>query len=1248
MKNISNIYIYIRKHFKKFISLLGVGAFASSFLVLTSISCASNQSSIPTEDTTNELEKELSNIKFSYSNNDIITSKFQDNKIQLTTDNEDAEWFRVNDLTIFDKYVSGEINAWELYSNAKLIGIGQTVLIDNLDEAKSIFTLQKYDSILHVNTFNNVIIKNDIKFITKLKNISTKNQPLDLIQIKATSSNFSDLRYCFYLYKNGSKEKINQQVNTNGKFTFPQELYSSIKVNDVFDLKGYVYSKSNPDCYVSTSCTIKFIVEPIFVVDHIESQFTGIRSNQYSETTKSFNVSIDKTQTLSINNTATVESTNGGTVDPSKISYQWFWFIDDIKNATLIKDSIVTNNSIRISNRNIPLNIRNSMNEYNFKLYCLAQYNNTVSLQSKIFNLTFKLNEPIVSNSITYLINPKDPTLINKDYCYVRASNKDITDWYISNNVYLTNLIHTNPEIVNNTYRFKIPKNYNGELYIFGKSPKGFTNPIKFNIQNSNFNNSFAISVKGVGKDENKFNYLFSNNQYQNYVFQDGLKYVPNTSNEVATRLISIAKKYSDYFINFLKEQVNLDLTQSQFNDLPLSVKYNLPKILKNINNLRVKQVNFINSQVDTNSQDIGKDLPTNFYGMQIELCSNNTTNYFNDPFQFTVAISANINLANNDSYLSKSVSNNGVLSNLFSSVDNEKDFFVNKNQSTISNIDFIKKIIMDVDYTNTPTSFPSGITTDINNEYCQILMYKILALQHANNIMKSDNLYPGIDFNIKNYPHESLGFINHHTVKWGNPWMMGWSKYSTIINSCASADKNKPGFINISNNGGAAVSMNLFDRTNFKNVPTYPIEKGKNLILKKLYGLNSTETTQNDSISPIGSLGLLLTNSFLTPNQKQGVSYIGNRWAFFGANNQNEANNNLDSIVKGLCWVTETFNLNALDFDYEYPDQGGQDTVYYKFLEKMKNALCALSIKTGKNYQLSVDVNPDYVNGWCANQAVDKYANIFNIMSYDNLTCWNTDVAGGNSRARQVQGGGNKIREVVTGNTNSVSLYNWGTGKWENVNKTPNYRPNGNIKGIDRSASYSSINLLQNLINSKRLKQSKIVFGLAAYSIGWQVEGNGPLPELPGSFGVRTNGTVEENQPGLSSFLSGIKNKTKQILFNPYMADNYVWEPDRKFYHSMDFIQSILHKRQFGDSKFKGYMVWTMNCQMSLPDELFVNGIYNFENVIEKNKTIWNLPIISTFSGLYDVQSIYDVWKEYLGNRFVEYFGERWNVVNK
>ena len=158
---------------------------------------------------------------------------------------------------------------------------------------------------------------------------------------------------------------------------------------------------------------------------------------------------------------------------------------------------------------------------------------------------------------------------------------------------------------------------------------------------------------------------------------------------------------------------------------------------------------------------------------------------------------------------------------------------------------------------------------------------------------------------------------------------MMGWSKYSTILSSCAKADKSKPGFINISNNGGAAINMNLFDQTNFKNVPKIKIEKGKNLILQKLYGPNSQEVLENDFISPLGTLGIFSVNSFLAPTQNQGISYIGNRWEFFGSSNQNTAINNLDSIVKGLTWIIDTFNLNSIDFDYEYPDQSGTDSNY-------------------------------------------------------------------------------------------------------------------------------------------------------------------------------------------------------------------------------------------------------------------------------------------------------------------------------
>ncbi|MDE5651459.1 MAG: hypothetical protein K2H80_00110, partial [Ureaplasma sp.] len=1059
-------------------------------------------------------------------------------------------------------------------------------------------------------------------------------------------SHFSDLKYCFNWYKNNFKEKLNQEITTIGKFIFPENLYNTIKVNDVYSLEAYAYSNSNKDCYEKTTCTIKFAVDPIYVFEEMQSDLSGINTNQYKENNESFNISIDKSQILTIKNSANVVSTNGGTVNSSKIKYKWFWFLDDINQSTQISGNIVSNGMIRISSQNIPASIRNSMNECNFKLYCLAEYNNTVSLKSKIFNLTFKLNNPIVSDSMTYLINPKDENLINKNYCYIRSSNKDITDWYISNNKSLTNLFHANPEIVNNTYRFRIPNNYNGELYIFGKSPKGFTNPIKFNVQNSNFNNSFTVGVKGIGKDEIKFNYLLENNLYTNYILADNLQYISNSGNTIASKLISIAKKYSDYFINFLKSHKSLDLTQSQFSNLSSSIKYNLPKILKNIDNIRVKGVNFINSQIDTNSSEVGKDLPLNFYGMQIELCSKNTTNYFNDPFQFTIAIGANINLDNN-SYLSNFVGSDGTLTSLFANSNDESNFFINNNQSIIDDNTFITKAIMDVDYTNIPSTLPNDINSNIDNEYCQILIYKILSRQHADNIMKSENLYPGIDFNIKNYSHEALGFINHHTVKWGNPWMMGWSKYSTILSSCANADKTKPGFINISNNGGAAINMNLFEQTNFKNVPSFSIEPGKNLIIQKLYGANSQEANENNSISPLGTLGILSVNSFLTPTQNQGISYIGNRWGFFGANNQNEANNNLDSIVKGLIWIIDTFNLNSIDFDYEYPDQSGQNNVYYNFLGKMKNALCALSIKTGKNYKLSVDINPDYINGWCTNPLVDKYCNSYNIMAYDGITGSQVDIAGWNCRARPVKDGANKIREVVTGNTDTVSLYNWVTQEYEDVQKIPNYRPNGNIKGIDRSANYGTINLNQNLIN-RGLKPEKIVFGLASYSLGAQITGDGPLPSLPGAFGVHTNGQVQNDQPGLSSFIAGIKDKTKQVLFNPYMVDNYIWEPDKKFYHSMDFIESILYKRSIGDSKFKGYMVWTMNSQMSLPDELFVNGIYDFSNVIEKNKTISNLPIISTFSGLYDIQSIYDIWKDYLGDRFIEYFGAIWNVVNK
>lgn len=869
-------------------------------------------------------------------------------------------------------------------------------------------------------------------------------------------------------------------------------------------------------------------------------------------------------------------------------------------------------------------------------------------------------NKNVTSEFSNYLLQPIETNIINQDFIRIETVGNNISEMYFSYNENLTNYRTCIFSKKINYLEIPFPKDYSGSLWFFGRTADGqYTNSIKFNILNSVSADYFNISIKG-NNILNEINYKYkSSNPYllnNELVSQDA-------TSEVAPKMYSLAQKYSKLFLSFLKSIKSINF-QDQY--IEPSVQFHLSNILKNIDSYYVKGINFIYSPNNSKKEDLSNTIPTQFTGLQLEIGNKDVLED-----NYIIAIAASINIDSNNitnSFLSNKLSKLGVSTQLFNNLQEEQDFFNNTNFKTIDKISFLKEVFLNIDFLEVPNQIPDTVINNIaTNEYAQIIAYKVLAKQQSNRIKTSQKLYPGIDFNINNFPYESMGYINVATTAQNNPWLMGWSKYNKILSTTATASSEHPLFTYIKHEKNN-FNINMFAKTDFAELPKLQIAKGNNLILKKIYGSNNEIFKESNEISPLGLMGLFMVNSFIMPNQSNGLSYIGNTWNFFGSKGINgvatqtqltEIDNNIQKWINGIYEIYSIWPFDSIDFDYEYPLFNGSSTdanmqmsqKYIKLLEEMRKMLSVLSIKTGKTYKLSVAVNPNWSlsnKNWVYD--IDNFVDIYNIMSYDLNNVNTHDVVGGNSKGRKlVPGGPEEIKKIVSGSSNNITLKNWVTNKLENVDKIPNYYMDVNsLRNLSDTAGNGVIDNTEQLLY--KLNPKKVVFGLASYGLGWQIYGSGPLPQYPGSFGV-TNKKVVDYQPGINSFIEKVKNKQAKFLFNPFILDNYLYDtsdPTGNWYYSMDFIESILYKMNWGKQKqLKGYMVWTINSQLDLnkTPNLFKNNVFDFNNVLNSRSTIWNLPIISTFSGLYSPQEIYNVWKNYLSNNFIELFGEMWNI---
>lgn len=891
-------------------------------------------------------------------------------------------------------------------------------------------------------------------------------------------------------------------------------------------------------------------------------------------------------------------------------------------------------------------------------------------------------NNPSTNNFIKSTSN-NQIVKSNETITIDQLENTVVENWYFSTNENLENSIDITKSISkseNSKVSFKLP-NYVGECYVYGQLYDGkYTNPIKIDMipkNNSEIENYFNVKVLGCDKSSSHAYYKDDNGIFKPISLWDG------SSNSISADelddLYNLARKYADLFQQLFskldKSIVSQIKSDTETTILDESILVNLPKILDNFSsNWYISGVNFINSSDSGNQHNIDWSSDSSIRGLQIVVCSKNDAN-----LQFVIAVSANVKLTGNigESYLDKTYDVLGNETTLFNSTIDMDNFFSNSNVDTKK----LSSLIMSVDYVNLPTEMSDEIKQGVNDAakaggettlYYQVLASKILAKKHANKISNYGDIYPGIDFNPKNFNNEVMGYINASQIQWGNPFFMGWSKYSKILSSTlkASTESQKALF----NSGNKSVNnqnfvMNLFDKTNYQDVETLDVDENK--IITTL----TDDTSLKIPLGPTGLMGLMQVSHYLSPMQNLGLSLSGNQWEFFGYKQTNsnasgltltnqqlsKIDENINKIVKSIINIYTMFDLDCLDIDYEYPISYGNDTAdkqmsdkFAIFIQKMKKGLATLSVATGKNYKLSACVNQNWkisYDNWL--KRVNSYVDTFNFMAYDVVDGRKSQIASGNSKGRSIVGGQAKLRSVLTDSNETVQLYNHVTKKYDTVQKVKNYTVSGanrtdNVNfenSLSVVAGDGAMDSIDNIVQNYGIPKEKVVVGLGAYVFSWKITiGNGPLENLPGNWGIQSVPVIsgQLDQYGLSRYFKNIKpggTGDYKVYFDPYTITNYIYNANTHEYSSLDFVESTIVKRNWVNEKnYKGVMVWTMNSQNN-PE--FNDNKFDFSTTIKENGLIANYPVLATMSGMYSDRKIYEIWKNNLSPNFLDNFGE-------
>lgn len=840
----------------------------------------------------------------------------------------------------------------------------------------------------------------------------------------------------------------------------------------------------------------------------------------------------------------------------------------------------------------------------------------------------------------------------------IQTTNNEVLNWYISSNSNLSNDLKLKPiSIKNNIVTLMVPQNYKGDLYYFAKDKSGsYTNSVKINVNSQNSNYKY-INVGVLGdKSPMVYHYKISNNSPELYSLSTNNSLVTTTPSSTGSLIFYYLSNQYESFFNELFNYISSKnvISSLNFNDFSTSTNIYLESILSNWSNFSITQINFINSN------NYSYNIPQNWNNVSFEGLQLIITNKSNSTEEYTIGIPANIFILSfNQSYIAGIYGNSDTFSPLFQNLNDQSMFLsdlednnYNSNllqTSSFSSINsFLSSLISSINLTNIPTTITSTIKDNLNSLYYQSLAYKILANQEATTIKNSNELYPGSEFNVKNFPWTSIGYINS---QWGqDAWLMGWSKYSQILNESGYFDVGTPlniGFqsYEISND----FSYNMFSSTPWSNLPSLSLGSNSNLIYQEILG--DSTSLKNDSISPTGILGLMEVNHFLNPNQQEGLAFSNSQWDIFGysggwisSSDLQNISNNINKIISGIIELYKIYDLNTIDIDYEYPT-GSQYTAmqnyYALFIKRLRNAFNLLSVSTGISYTISATVDPQWsysYSNWLYQS--NDYLNQINLMNYDMITP-SSNVAGGNSKLYSLDGGYSTLKDILTGSSTTVTLTNQVTGQTQTLTKIPNYISSSS--SIDGAVAGDGIVQYVESLISNGISPSKIILGEAAYSYGWQIKGDGPLTQYPGMFGYLDGGT-NYDQPGISSLMNDIENKSMILGFNPYTGNNYAFDPTTHWYWSFDFISSTLAKIEFLKKEhLGGFLVWTMNSQYS--PSIQSGQDFNFENSVSASGVISNLPLLATMSGLYSIQDIYQAWKNYLPSNFLSNFASYYNI---
>lgn len=595
------------------------------------------------------------------------------------------------------------------------------------------------------------------------------------------------------------------------------------------------------------------------------------------------------------------------------------------------------------------------------------------------------------------------------------------------------------------------------------------------------------------------------------------------------------------------------------------------------------------------------------------------------------------------------------------------------------------------------PEVLPKEPTVDMLNNmnelYVQKTIYNIMAKNTADDIKSSGQWYPGKDFDKNSFGGVNSGYINGDLIgRWGqNPLMMGWYKYTGIMNlaghgSNYSNKDNYDGKNNELHKPGSVLNIfnisGQFQRDFLKGTPfqnnfhKFKLDSStKNLVLGSVYNQETIDKLQKNSmynnidmdasfLAPTGVFGLMTINSYLTPSQKVGLCYTGQHWNTFGFNKTGQNDNTIlseqelalvkgriETLVDDIFSLFDIFNLDLLDYDYEYPymaQSHEKKEAYVYLVQRSRKRMNYLSIIKGKKITLSTAHTIRLSSTWTASSMtrIADECDYLNLMTYGMARPprgTESLATGYNSKLYSITP---EESDAIFKNTNPTVVLNNNTTESFTHQKTPETLSKHNTVANppiqNKNWVAHSIQSAVDKLKAIGINTNKMVLGNASFVYTWDIskDPQGPLtdPNLKGSFTVGTKLPNSFGNAGIEKYLKNIYNKTTKVYFNPYTGSNHMITNGTE-YATSDFVSSILAKRQFiKNNDLAGMMVWTINSQIVLrPNQQ--TGMYDMTEITDSKKFIKNFPILASSTTHYSNQELFDVLREYVAPNFTKYF---------